>query len=141
MSILIYSFSDTYYVWAACDLNQGKIEFRFRERLIWEKGAKKIEVRFRERLIWENGAKKQVLQKKKQRVIQQQFIQFEKKGLSPGAKKTVRIKRVAVKRAWVSTKYTIVKENFLRFATTWAALYYYLYRNNAEKVDRVQESN
>ena len=105
------------------------------------KGRKKIEVRFRERLIWENGAKKQVLQKKKQRVIQQQFIQFEKKGLSPGAKKTVRIKRVAVKRAWVSTKYTIVKENFLRFATTWAALYYYLYRNNAEKVDRVQESN
>jgi len=43
-----------------------------------EKRGQKIEVPFRERLVWENGTKKQVLQKKQQRVIQQQFIQFEK---------------------------------------------------------------
>ena len=73
-----------------------KLNFGF-EKAGWsEKRGQKIEVRFRERLVWKNGAKKQVLQKKQLRVIQQQFIQFEKSGLSAGAKKTVRIKRVVL---------------------------------------------
>ena len=99
-----------------------KVTLRKRwERLIWQNGAKKIEVRVRERLIWEM-ARKSKCYKKTTEGHPTTIYSIWKKGLSPGAKKTVRIKRVAVKRAWVSTKYTIVKENFLRFATTSAAL-------------------